>query len=103
MLSAAAFEEISLHPLEDVELSFRTMLAGGFLLIALGIGMAVWRAFRAVAIERIIGTAVVTTFIFLSASLNGLTMLSLAVVAMFIGLAIDNMRIDRMLHTQPTE
>lgn len=101
MLSAAALEEISLHPLDKVDVSFRAMLAGGFLMIAVGIGLAVWRAFRAIAIERIVGTAAIVVFVLLADSPNGLTLLSLVVVAMFVELTIENVRIDRMLSESP--
>jgi low temperature requirement protein LtrA len=96
MLSAAALEEISLHPLVPLPLSFRAMLASGFLMIVLGIGLAVWRAFRAVAFERILFTAAIATVVVLAGSWNGLTMLFSVVALMFIGLWVEHQRVERI-------
>ncbi len=59
ILSAAALEEIALHPGDPVDLSFRLMLAGGLTLGVVGVAIAVWRAFRAVARERLVAVAVI--------------------------------------------
>lgn len=95
MLSAAALEEIALHPLDPLDGSFRTMLAGGLLLIAAGISISVWRAFGAVAAERIVATIAIAGFVLVAASISGLLLLGLVVAVMLIGLTIEALRIDR--------
>ncbi len=96
ILSAAALEEIALHPLDEVELAFRAMLAGGLFLFLIGVAIAVWRAFRAQAIERTVGAAVIAAIVFLGASLAGVVMLGLVVVVMFVVLVLEHQRIVRL-------
>lgn len=101
ILAAAALEEITLHPEEVVELRFRVMLAGGLALFLLGVFLAVWRAFRAQAIERLIGAIVITAIVFLGGSLRGVVLLGVVVVAMFTVLLTEHRRIERRgLHAE---
>jgi low temperature requirement protein LtrA len=95
MVSAAALETIAFHPLDRVTLNFRAMLAGGLLLVAIGISFAVWRAFRLIAAERIGGTIAIAGFVLAAGSISGLTLLGLVVTAMLIGLTIESMRIEK--------
>ncbi|HEY5890766.1 MAG TPA: low temperature requirement protein A [Acidimicrobiia bacterium] len=101
MLSAAALEEIALHPLDPVSTSFRTMLAGGLLMIATGISSAVWRANGAVAAERIVATFAIAGFVLAAASINGVSLLGMVVAMMLIGLTIEAVRIDRTGSVSP--
>jgi hypothetical protein len=94
MVSAAALETIAFHPLDRVTLNFRAMLAGGLLLVAIGISLAVWRALRVIAAERIGGTIAIAGFVLAAGSISGLTLLGLVVTAMLIGLTIESMRIN---------
>ncbi|MCP3976140.1 MAG: low temperature requirement protein A [bacterium] len=96
ILSAAALEEIALHPRDHVELGFRGMLAGGLFLFLIGVYLAVWRAFRAQARERLIGAVVITALVLTGGSLEGVMMLTLVVVVMFVVLWIEHQRFERM-------
>jgi low temperature requirement protein LtrA len=96
ILSAAALEEIALHPRDHVELGFRTMLAGGLFLFLMGVFLAVWRAFRAQARERLVGAIAIAAVVFLGASLEGVLLLAIVVVVMFIVLAVEHRRVERL-------
>ncbi|NND14153.1 MAG: low temperature requirement protein A [Acidimicrobiales bacterium] len=96
ILSAAALEKIALHPRDEVELAFRAMLAGGLFMFLIGVTIAVWRAFQAPATERMVGALIIAVIVFLSASLEGLLMLGLVVVVMFVVLVLEHRRIVRL-------
>ncbi len=95
MLSAAALEVIAFHPLDRLGLNFRAMLAGGLLLVASGISLAVWRAFGVIAVERIVGTLAIAGFVLAAASISGLVLLILVVAVMLFGLTIESIRIEK--------
>jgi low temperature requirement protein LtrA len=96
IMAAAALEEITLHPGDVVQLRFRAMLAGGLALFLLGVFLAVWRAFRARATERLAGALVIAVIVLMGGSLQGVVLLSLVVVVMFIVLAIEHQRVERL-------
>jgi len=96
ILSAAALEEIALHPRSAVPLEFRAMLAGGLFLFLIGVYAAVWRAFRAQARERFVGAVVIAGVVFIGASLEGVVLLTLVVGVMFAVLIIEHRRVERM-------
>ncbi|MBT8200117.1 MAG: low temperature requirement protein A [Acidimicrobiia bacterium] len=96
ILSAAALEKIALHPRDEVELAFRAMLASGLFMFLIGVTIAVWRAFQAPATERMVGALIIAVIVFLSASLEGLLMLGLVVVVMFVVLVLEHRRIVRL-------
>jgi low temperature requirement protein LtrA len=94
ILAAAALEEITVHPSDDVDLAFRTMLLGGLALGAFGIAAAVWRAFRTIARERIAAAVAVALVLLLGGSVNGTVLL--VTVNLFIAatLAVEHARIE---------
>jgi low temperature requirement protein LtrA len=96
ILAAAALEEIALHPRDSVPLEFRVMMATGLFLFLTGVFLAVWRAFRAQARERLVGAIVIAGIVFVGASLEGLTLLTLVVVVIFAVLIIEHRRIQRL-------
>jgi low temperature requirement protein LtrA len=96
ILAAAALEEIALHPRDVVPLEFRAMMAGGLAMFLIGVFLAVWRAFRAQARERLVGAMVIAGIVFLGAPLEGLNMLTLVVVVLFLVLAIEHRRVERI-------
>jgi low temperature requirement protein LtrA len=101
ILAAAALEEIALHPRDAVPLEFRAMMAGGLTMFLIGVFLAVWRAFRAQARERLVGAIVIAGIVFLGASLEGLNMLTLVVIVLFVVLAIEHRRVERrLLHAE---
>ncbi len=96
ILAAAALEEIALHPRDTVPLEFRTMLAGGLFLFLIGVYLAVWRAFRAQARERLVGAIGIAGIVFLGGSVEGLNLLTLVVIVMFVVLFIEHRRVERI-------
>ena len=73
----------------------------GLFLFMFGVYVAVWRAFRAQARERLVGALVIAGVVFVGASLEGLNMLTLVVVVMFVVLVIEHRRIQRLgLHAE---
>ena len=94
ILAAAALEEITLHPSDDVDLAFRTMLLGGLALGLLGIAAAMWRAFRAIVRERIAAAVAIALVLLLGGSVNGTVLL--VTVDLFIAatLAVEHARIE---------
>lgn len=95
ILSAAALEEIALHPTDAVDLSFRAMLLGGLALIGIGVAAAIWRAFRAVARERLVSAAVIALVVALGGSLDGVVLLVVVVAIMAVTLVVEHYRIER--------
>lgn len=101
ILAAAALEEITLHPEDVVQLRFRAMLAGGLALFLLGVFLAVWRAFRAQAIERLMGAVGIAAIVLLGGSIRGVVLLSLVVLIMFVVLFTEHRRVERLrLHPE---
>ena len=94
ILAAAALEEITLHPNEHLALSFRMMLGGGLVAIVVGISAAVYRAYKAVAKERIVGVAVLLAILGLGADLDGLVLLVAVVAVMAATLVAEHIRIE---------
>ncbi len=104
ILSAAALEEIALHPEDHVELPFRLMLAGGLALFLTGVAVAVWRAFRAPAIERLVGGIIIAVLALAGGSLPGVVLLSLVVLVILVVLYAEHRRIERLgLHADLEE
>lgn len=95
ILSAAALEEITLHPADAVALGYRAMLAGGLFLFLIGVSIGVWRAFRARAVERLAGAIVIAVVLFASGSLQGVAMLALVVLVMFVMLYTEHRRVEQ--------
>ena len=83
IVSAAAVEEITLHPSEHVETPFRLMLLGGLALVVFGIAVATWRAFRVLPRERIAFAVVVAVVIqVMGGSVAGIVLLVIVDVLM---------------------
>jgi uncharacterized membrane protein len=77
------------------------MMAAGLFLFLIGVYLAVWRAFRAQARERLVGSLVIAGIVFVGASLEALNLLTLVVVVMFVVLVIEHRRIRRLgLHAE---
>ena len=94
ILSAAALEEIALHPGDPVPFEFRLMLLGGMGLTVLGVSAAVWRAFRAVPKERIAAMVVLAAVLLTAGSWSGLTVIVVVDLVMFATLAVEHRRIE---------
>ena len=95
ILAAAALEEISLHPGDSVPFEFRAMLAGGLFLFLVGVFIAVRRAFRAQARERLVGAILIAAIVFVGADLEGLVLLTFVVTVLFAVLVFEDRRVKR--------
>jgi low temperature requirement protein LtrA len=94
IVSAAALEEIALHPGDAVDASFRVMLAGGLALGMVGISAAIWRAYRVVAVERLAGAGLVALVVVAGGSLDGVQLLVLVVLVMAATLVVEHIRVE---------
>ncbi len=97
ILAAAALEEITLHPGDQLPVEFRWMLWIGLGLYLGGIELAVYRAFRRIAIERNIAAFVVAGILLPPIAVSGLTLLIAVDVALFVMLIAEHIRLEREL------
>ncbi|MEQ8717045.1 MAG: low temperature requirement protein A [Acidimicrobiales bacterium] len=95
ILSAAALEEITLHPRDAVPDSFRLMFFGGLALFAFGVAIGVWRAFRAVAMERLAATALIAVVLAVAGSWDGIVVLIVVDAILLVMLIAEHVRIER--------
>jgi low temperature requirement protein LtrA len=77
ILAAAALEEITLHPDEPLEAVWRWMLIIGLSSFLLGIVVAVYRAYRVVAKERLIAVVLLAAVLPFVTELDGVWVLAL--------------------------
>jgi low temperature requirement protein LtrA len=97
ILSAAALEEIALHPLDPVNGAFRLMLVGGLVLVLFGIASAIWRAFKKVAAERVVGALAIAVVVASGASLSGMILLLIVVAIMVVTLVVEHFRVETVI------
>ncbi|MFZ6003256.1 MAG: low temperature requirement protein A [Actinomycetota bacterium] len=95
VLAAAGLDAIAEHPNADVALAFRAMLLGGLVLGVVGISAAVWRAFHAVARERIVAAVPIGALLLLGGSVNGAVLLVTVDVFLAAMLLVEHTRIER--------
>ena len=95
IVSAAALEEIALHPGDEIPDNFSLMLVTGLGMFTAGIVIAVWRAYRVIAWERIAVVAVVAAVLIAGASLEGATTLVIIDLAVLVTLMLEHVRIER--------
>lgn len=95
ILSAAALEEIALHPNDPVHVEFRLMLFGGLALMAVSITANIWRAFRALPRERLVALAVAAALLVPAIDVAGIVLLVLLDLVLLITLVVENRRIER--------
>lgn len=101
ILAAAALEKITLHPSDVVPPAFRLMLAGGLAMFLLGVFIAVWRAYRAQAVERMLGSLAIAALMVVGGSLSGVTLLIIVVIVLAIVLIAEHRRVERLqLHPE---
>jgi low temperature requirement protein LtrA len=94
VFAAAALEEVALHPSDAVPASFRTMLFGGLAMGAAGISASVWRAFRVVARERLVATAVIAVVLASAGSVDGVVLLVGVDLILLATLLVEHIRIE---------
>jgi low temperature requirement protein LtrA len=92
--SAAALEEITLHPEDTLPLAFRLMLFGGLALFLGGIGASAWRTFRAIARERLVGIVAIALLVFAGKSFDGVWIVVGLNVILVTVLIVEHLRIE---------
>lgn len=95
ILSAAALEEVTLHPSDPLPFAFRMVLAGGIGLLVLGISAAIWRAFRVVPRERVACGAAIVVLVLAAPGWPGLLLLALVDLAVLATLLLEHRRVER--------
>lgn len=94
ILSAAALEEIALHPSDPVPVAFRAMFFGGLGLVTLAVLAGIWRAFRVVAVERLVAMAAIAVVLFVATSWNGIVVVVVVDLIMVVTLVIEHRRVE---------
>jgi low temperature requirement protein LtrA len=94
VMSAAALEEITLHPDEPLHAPFRWLLVGGVAMYLLGVAGAVYRAFGKVAIERVVSAAVVLVAVLALADADGIVLLIAVDLVILVMLAVEQYRVE---------
>jgi len=95
IISAAALEEVILHPSDPIPLAFRVMLAGGLVMFLLGTVACVARAFRVVVPERIVASVVIVAIVAIGGSWSGVALLAVLDVVLFAVLVTEYTRVER--------
>jgi low temperature requirement protein LtrA len=95
ILTAAALEEIALHPTDDLILAFRLMFAGGLVLSVIGIAAAIWRAFRKLPRERVVAAGVLVPVLLLGGGLDGIVLLVAVDLVVAATLVAEHVRVER--------
>jgi len=95
VLSAAALEEITLHPTDPLPLAFRMMLFGGLALGVVGVASSIARTFGVIAKERVVAMGILLTLTLVSGSWDGVVLLIAVDVAILAALVVEHLRIER--------
>ena len=95
VLAAAALEEITLHPGDQLHSEYRWMLFAGLTLYLGGIDLAVLRAFRRFAWERYAAAVVVAALVLPPLDVSGLTLLVAVDITLFVMLVAEHLRLER--------
>lgn len=94
ILIAVGLEDAALHPNDPLPLEFRMMLLGGIALFVFGIAAGVYRAFRVVPLERVVGVAIIAAFLALAGSLDAVWLIVIVVAFALAGLIAEHYRIE---------
>ncbi len=97
--AAAALEEITLHPKDPLPVEFRVTMFVGLGLFFGGVLIAIFRAFRVVARERLVGGALTAVLLLAGADLDGVTLLVLLDLLILAVLVVENRRVERIRAT----
>lgn len=92
--TAAAVEEILLHPSDDVHTEFLVMLTLGLTLYFGGIAGAVFRGYRVIAVERLTALVGIAVLAYVGRSWDGVTLLVAVDVVLFLSLIAEHVRIE---------
>ncbi len=94
IFAAAALEEIALHPADEVSGAFRFMLWGGLALVAAGIVVSIWRAFRVIPPERPASLVVLGALLAVAGSWKGLHLIIAVDLVVFLALVVEQVRVE---------
>ncbi len=94
ILTAVAFEDMALHPDEPTAAAFRAMAVVGIALFFGGISAAVYRAFTAVATERLIAIGAVAGLMIVAGDVHGVWLIVLIDVIIVTTLVVEHVRIE---------
>lgn len=94
LVSAASLEEIALHPTDTVPDRFRVMLFAGVGLTLLAVVACVWRAFHAVARERLVAVAAIGGVIALTGAASGIVLIIAIDLILAAMLTLEHARIE---------
>jgi low temperature requirement protein LtrA len=94
ILIAAALEEITLHPQDPLGEPFRWMLVGGLALYLLGVVVAIARAFRALAVERLVAVVGVLGLVTAMRDVDGVVVLVAVDVVLAAVLLVEHLRVE---------
>ncbi len=95
--TAAALEEITLHPTDPVPLAFRLLLAGGLVLFLGGTVGAIGRAAGVFVVERMAGLVVLVALVLAAGGLDGVVLAGVLDVVL-LGLLVLETRHPRHVH-----
>jgi low temperature requirement protein LtrA len=93
--AAAALEEITLHPKDPLPLEFRVMMFAGLALFFLGVLIDVYRAYRVIARERVVGGALTAALLLAGMNLDGVVLLLLIDLLILLVLVTEHQRVER--------
>lgn len=94
ILAAAALEEITLHPDEPLHGEFRLMLVAGIGGFLGGVAIAAFRAFRAIAKERIAAFVAIGAVLAFGADLDGLLLIVIIDCIIAVALLVEHRRVE---------
>ncbi len=94
ILIAVALEEMALHPDEPAHTPFRFMGAAGVALFFGGIALAVHRAFRAIAKERLVAIVAIALLLGFGSAIIGVWLITLIALILFLTLVAEHIRIE---------
>ena len=103
IVSAAALEEITLHPLDDLHLEFRIMLLIGLGMFFAGIELSALRAFHVVPIERAVAMAVLAALLLFGGSVDGLWLLGAIDLVILAALILEARLLEHHTDTARTD
>ncbi len=92
--TAAALEEIALHPGDEVSGAFRSLFFGGLALFTVGVAAAVWRAFRVATRERLLALALIGLVLTVAGSWPGVWVIVTVDLVILVMLIFENRRVE---------
>lgn len=94
IVSAAALEEITLHPSDELHFEFRVMLLIGLAMFFGGIEFAAMRAFHVVPPERAIAVVVLAVLLLVDFGIKGIVLLAIIDVVILATLILEGRRLE---------